>query len=101
MGGRISVAISEALYQYRVFVTDDFQLAMLAYNLNCWLMLFNREAQADTTAEASCASTRCCNLGSPTPGRERGVALELKNQLRKICTAGSVRGEEPNESWWT
>jgi len=20
----------------------DFQLAMLAYNLNCWLMLFNR-----------------------------------------------------------
>jgi len=23
-----------------------FQLAMLAYNLNCWLMLFNREAQA-------------------------------------------------------
>ena len=26
-----------------------FQLAMLAYNLNCWLMLFNREA--DSTAE--------------------------------------------------
>ena len=23
-----------------------FQLAMLAYNLNCWLMLFNREEQA-------------------------------------------------------
>jgi hypothetical protein len=29
---------------------NHFQLAMLAYNLNCWLMLFNREAQADTTA---------------------------------------------------
>jgi len=26
-----------------------FQLAMLAYNLNCWLMLFNREEQAKTT----------------------------------------------------
>ena len=25
-----------------------FQLAMLAYNLNCWLMLFNREEQAKT-----------------------------------------------------
>ena len=23
-----------------------FQLAMLAYNLNCWLMLFNREEKA-------------------------------------------------------
>jgi len=27
---------------------NHFQLAMLAYNLNCWLMLFNREAGADT-----------------------------------------------------
>jgi hypothetical protein len=27
--------------------SNHFQLAMLAYNLNCWLMLFNREAQAD------------------------------------------------------
>ena len=27
---------------------NHFQLAMLAYNLNCWLMLFNREPQADT-----------------------------------------------------
>jgi hypothetical protein len=26
---------------------NHFQLAMLAYNLNCWLMLFNREAGAD------------------------------------------------------
>jgi len=25
-----------------------FQLAMLAYNLNCWLMPFNREEQAKT-----------------------------------------------------
>jgi hypothetical protein len=25
---------------------NHFQLAMLAYNLNCWLMLFNREEDA-------------------------------------------------------
>ena len=25
---------------------NHFQLAMLAYNRNCWLLLFNREAQA-------------------------------------------------------
>ena len=29
---------------------NHFQLAMLAYNLNCWLMLFHREPQADATA---------------------------------------------------
>ena len=29
---------------------NHFRLAMLAYNLNCWLMLFNREPQADATA---------------------------------------------------
>jgi hypothetical protein len=28
---------------------NHFQLAMLACNLNCWLMLFNREPQADAT----------------------------------------------------
>jgi hypothetical protein len=28
---------------------NHFQLAMLAYNLNCWLLLFNREPQADAT----------------------------------------------------
>ena len=27
---------------------NHFQLAMLAYHLNCWLMLFNREADADS-----------------------------------------------------
>jgi hypothetical protein len=29
--------------------SNHFQLAMLAYNLNCWLMLFNREPLADAT----------------------------------------------------
>ncbi len=28
---------------------NHFQLAMLAYNLNCWLMLFNRQPEADAT----------------------------------------------------
>jgi hypothetical protein len=40
-----------AAHPSRLFVTNQihFQLAMLAYNLNAWLMLFNREA-TDTTA---------------------------------------------------
>ena len=29
--------------------SNHFQLAMLAYNLNCWLMPFNREPQAGAT----------------------------------------------------
>jgi hypothetical protein len=29
---------------------NHFQLAMLAYNLNCWLLLFHREPQADVSA---------------------------------------------------
>jgi len=29
---------------------NHFQLAMLAYNLNCWLMLFNREENAQVEA---------------------------------------------------
>ena len=29
---------------------NHFRMAVLAYNLNCWLMLFNREPQADATA---------------------------------------------------
>ena len=40
-----------AAHPSRLFVTNQihFQLAMLAYNLNAWLMLFNRET-TDTTA---------------------------------------------------
>jgi hypothetical protein len=39
-----------AAHPSRLFVTNQihFQLAMLAYNLNAWLMLFNRET-TDTT----------------------------------------------------
>jgi hypothetical protein len=41
-----------AVHPSRLFVTNQihFQLAMLAYNLNAWLMLFNREV-AETTEQ--------------------------------------------------
>jgi hypothetical protein len=37
-----------------------FQLAMLAYNLNCWLMLFNREEEAtvETLGHTTLATAR-------------------------------------------
>ena len=39
---------------------NHFQLAMLAYNLNCWLMLFNREEQAkvETLTHTTLATAR-------------------------------------------
>ena len=39
---------------------NHFQLAMLAYNLNCWLMLFNREEEAkvDTLQHTTLATAR-------------------------------------------
>ena len=39
---------------------NHFQLAMLAYNLNCWLMLFNREegAQVETLKHTTLATAR-------------------------------------------
>ena len=38
-----------------------FQMAMLAYNLNCWLMLFNREEEAkvETMRHTTLATARC------------------------------------------
>jgi len=39
---------------------NHFQLTMLAYNLNCWLMLFNREeeATAETLRHTTLATAR-------------------------------------------
>jgi hypothetical protein len=39
---------------------NHFQLAMLAYNLNCWLMLFNREehAKVETLQHTTLATAR-------------------------------------------
>jgi hypothetical protein len=41
-----------AAHPSRLFMTNQnhFQMAMLAYNLNCWLMLFNREATETATS---------------------------------------------------
>jgi hypothetical protein len=41
-----------AAHPSRLFVTNQnhFHLAMLAYNLNCWLMLFNRQATDTATS---------------------------------------------------
>jgi hypothetical protein len=81
---------------------NHFQLAMLAYNLNCWLMLFNREPQADATElrHTTLATARLRFLFVAAKiwrhaGRtgvsysdhyeEKGVFERLMNRLRKIA----------------
>jgi hypothetical protein len=81
-----------------------FQLAMLAYNLNCWLMLFNREEQVTVEAmkhtRLSTARLRFLFLGAKIwrhAGRvgvsysdhypEKGILQRLMERLRAI-TAG-------------
>jgi len=80
---------------------NHFQLAMLAYNLNCWLMLFNREPQADATElrHTTLATSRLRFLFVAAKiwrhaGRtgvhysdhyeEKGVFERLMNRLRNI-----------------
>ena len=82
-----------------------FQLAMLAYNLNCRLMLFNREADtdADTLRHATLAAARLRFLFVAAKvwrhaGRtgvsysdhyeERGVFQRLMDRLRSIAACG-------------
>ena len=84
---------------------NHFQLAMLAYNLNCWLMLFNREPQADATAlqHTTLATSRLRFLFVAAKiwrhaGRtgvsysdhyeEKGVFERLMNRLRRIAPRG-------------
>ena len=84
---------------------NHFQLAMLAYNLNCWLMLFNREPQADATAlrHTTLATARLRFLFVAAKiwrhaGRtgvsysdhyeEKGVFARLMNLLRRITPRG-------------
>jgi hypothetical protein len=81
---------------------NHFQLAMLAYNLNCWLMLFNREPQADATElrHTTLATSRLRFLFVAAKiwrhaGRtgvsysdhyeEKGLFERLMNRLRKIA----------------
>src|ERR1700730_13962484 len=78
-----------------------FQLAMLAYNLNCWLLLFNREKTADATemkhvqlsttrlrflflaAKIWCHSGRV-GLSYSDQYQEKGIFQRLMDRLRSI-----------------
>jgi hypothetical protein len=87
--------------------SNHFQLAMLAYNLNCWLMLFNREPQADATQlrHTTLATSRLRFLFVAAKiwrhaGRtgvsysdhyeEKGVFERLMDRLRKIVPRGTT-----------
>ena len=86
--------------------SNHFQLAMLAYNLNCWLMLFNREPQDDATAlkHTTLATSRLRFLFVAAKiwrhaGRtgvsysdhyeEKGLFQRLMDRLRKIVPLGA------------
>jgi len=85
---------------------NHFQLAMLAYNLNCWLMLFNREPQADATKlrHITLATSRLrflfvaakiwrhagrTGISYSDQYEEKGLFERLMNRLRKIEPRGS------------
>jgi Transposase DDE domain group 1 len=85
---------------------NHFQLAMLAYNLNCWLMLFNRQPQGDATElrHTTLATSRLRFLFVAAKiwrhaGRtgvsysdhyeEKGVFQRLMDRLRRIVPRGS------------
>ena len=89
---------------------NHFQLAMLAYNLNCWLMLFNREehAKVETLQHTTLATARLRFLFLAAKiwrhaGRvgvsysdhyaEQGIFRRLMERLRMI--AGDGRGFAP------
>jgi hypothetical protein len=78
-----------------------FQLAMLAYNLNCWLLLFNREKTADTAEmeHTQLSTTRLrflflaakiwCHAGRVGVSysdhyEEKGIFQRLMDRLRSI-----------------
>jgi hypothetical protein len=84
---------------------NHFQLAMMAYNLNCWLMLFNREPQADATElrHTTLATSRLrflfvaakiwrhagrTGISYSDHYEEKGLFERLMNRLRKIEPRG-------------
>ncbi len=84
---------------------NHFQLAMLAYNLNCWLMLFNREPQTEATQlrHTTLATSRLRFLFVAAKiwrhaGRtgvsysdhyeEKGIFERLMDRLRRIAPRG-------------
>jgi hypothetical protein len=85
--------------------SNHFQLAMLAYNLNCWLMLFNREPQADANAlqHTTLATSRLrflfvaakiwrhagrTGVSYSDQYEEKGVFERLMDRLRRIVPRG-------------
>jgi hypothetical protein len=89
---------------------NHFQLAMLAYNLNCWLMLFNREPQADATElrHTTLATSRLrflfvaariwrhagrTGVSYSDSYQERGIFERLMDRLRRIVPR--ARGYAP------
>jgi hypothetical protein len=85
---------------------NHFQLAMLAYNLNCWLMLFNREPQANADAmqHTTLATSRLrflfvaakiwrhagrTGVSYSDTYEEKGVFERLMDRLRRIAPRGS------------
>ena len=66
---------------------NHFQLAMLAYNLHCWLMRFNREPQDDATQlrHTTLATSRLRFL---LVAEEKGVFERLMDRLRRIAPRG-------------
>ena len=84
---------------------NHFQLAMLAYNLNCWLMLFNREPQADADAmhHTTLATSRLrflfvaakiwrhagrTGVSYSDSYEEKGAFERLMDRLRRIAPRG-------------
>lgn len=78
-----------------------FQLAMLAYNLNCWLMLFSRDenSNAETLRHTTLATARLrflfvaakiwnhagrTGVSFGSHYEERGIFQQLMNRLRRI-----------------
>jgi len=85
---------------------NHFQLAMLAYNLNCWLMLFNREPQPDVAGlkHTRLATSRLrflfiaakiwrhagrTGISYSDHYEEKGVFQRLMDRLRNIAMRGT------------
>jgi hypothetical protein len=83
-----------------------FQLAMLAYNLNCWLLLFNREekVQADDLKHTTLVTARLrflfvaakiwrhagrVGISYSDQYTERGLLQRLMDRLRDITVGSS------------
>jgi hypothetical protein len=84
---------------------NHFQLALLAYNLNCWLMLFNREEQVrvETLKHTTLATARLrflflaakiwrhagrVGVSYSDHYQEKGIFQRLMDRLRAIDTSG-------------